>query len=260
MKKTMHKFMITAAFAAIFALPVSAQAQLADEIGSISNATQRGGAPAVCSDPGIISVDDGTAENGYGGNPAAVTEATFVQQFSAADFPQGSIDTVCLGWVSLGPSSINFEIVVFDDDGPGGVPGTELGAIPGSAAGLPTGLPETIFDFNVLGAGITLPASGNFFLGVRFVPTDPNFFIASDETGATNAGAGQLFFDTGDPMTDDWQAINGLFPNYSALIIRALPGTPPPEEALPVPTMSNLALILMSLMLAAVAVVVIRIR
>ena len=258
----MRQYFTAAAFAAITTLSISAQAQLADEIGAISNAEgPRGGTPTVCSDPSIISVDDGVAENGYSGNAAVVSEATIVQLFNAADFPQGSIDTVCLGWVSLGPSSINFEIVVFDDDGAGGVPGTELGAVAASATGIPTGLPETVLSYDVSGAGIGVPASGNFYIGVRFVPSDPNFFIAADETGATNVGAGQLFFDTGDPMNDDWQAINVLFPNYSALIVRALPGAgapPPTTEA--VPTLSNTGLILMSLLLAAFAIVVLRAR
>ena len=188
---------------------MSAQVQLADEFGAVDNAgPPRGGAPAICSDPGIIADDDGVAENGYSGNAAIVAEATFVQQFSAADFPQGSIDTVCIGWVSLGPSAVNFDIVVYDDDGPGGVPGTELSSVFASASGIPTGLPETVFAYDVSLEGISLPASGNFYLGVRFIPSDPNVFIGADETGATNAGAGQLFFDTGDPMNDDWQAIN----------------------------------------------------
>jgi len=260
----MRQYLTAAAFAAITTLSVSAQAQLGDEIGAVSNADgPSGGTPPVCSDPAIISLDDGAAENGYSGNAAVVSEATIVQLFNAADFPQGAIDTVCLGWVSLGPSSVNFEIVVFDDDGAGGVPGTELGAVAESAAGIPTGLPETIFSYDVTGAGISVPASGNFYIGVRFVPSDPNVFIAADETGATNVGAGQLFFDTGDPMTDDWQAINGLFPNYSALIVRALPGdggTPPPPTAESVPTLSNTGLVLMSLLLAAFAIVVLRAR
>ncbi|MGB0514513.1 MAG: hypothetical protein ACPGJE_06710, partial [Wenzhouxiangellaceae bacterium] len=190
----MRQLISVAVFAAMTALSVPAQAQLADEVGSTNNPGQpRGGAPAICSDPGMIAVDDDAAENGYSGNAAIVAEATFVQQFDAADFPLRSIDTVCLGWVSLGPTSVNFEIVVFDDDGPGGVPGTELAAVPNSATGLPTGLPETVFSYNVFGDGIVLPTSGNFYLGVRFVPSDPNVFIAADETGATNAGAGQLF-------------------------------------------------------------------
>ncbi len=259
----MRKIVSVAALAAAMAFSVPGQAQLADEVGAISDAGgARGGLPTVCTDPNIIAIDDGAAENGYSGNAAVVSEAIVVQRFSAVDFPDGAMDTVCIGLVSLGPTSLNFEIVVFDDDGPSGVPGTELGAVPASASGVPTGLPETVFSYDISAAGITLPATGNFYLGMRWTPSDPNIFIAADETGATNAGAGQLFFDTGDPMTDDWQAINGLFPNYSALIVRALPaqGTPPPPEAAPVPTFSNFGLLLMALVLAGVAVVVIRTR
>lgn len=257
----MRKVIIVAAMAAISILAIPAQAQLAEEVGSINNAGEpRGGMPTVCADPAIIAVDDGAAENGYSGNAAAVSEVTIVQRFDSADFPAGVIDAVCIGWISQGPDSLNFEIVVFDDDGPGGAPGTELGAVPASATGLPNGLPETVFDYDVSASGITLPASGNFYLGARWVPTSPNVFIAADETDVTNAGAGHALFDTGDPG-DDWEALSSVFPNYSALIVRALAGAgEPAPPALPVSMMSNWALILMSLMLAAIALVVVRMR
>jgi hypothetical protein len=183
-----------------------------------------------------------------------------VQRFDSADFPAGLIAAACVGWISQGPESVNFEIVAFDDDGPGGAPGTELGAVAASATGLPSGLPATLFDYDLTASGITLPASGNFYLGARWVPSSPNVFIAADETGATNVGAGHAFFDTGDPG-DDWQALNSTFPNYSALIVRALAGAgEPAPPALPVSMMSNWALILMALMLAAIAVTVLRMR
>jgi len=213
----------------------------------------------VCNNPDYVSSDDGTAENGYSGNPAVVTEATVVDRFSAADFPGGAIDSVCVGWVSLGPTSVNFEIVVFDDDGAGGAPGTELGSLSASATGLPTGLPATLAEFNFVGAGVALPGTGDFYLGIRYAPSSPNVFVAADETGATNAGAGQLFFDTGDPMTDDWQAVNGLFPNYSAMLIRGLPGTGLPESQ-PVPALGWQGILLMTLLLAGLAALVFRSR
>jgi len=258
----MRNFFSVAAIAAVLALSAPSHAQLAAELGASGPGDgPRGAGPAICTDPDMVAIDDGAAENGYSGNAAVANEATLVQVFDTADFPQGSIDTICLGWVSQGPSSLNFEIVVYDDDGPGGNPGTELSATPHSVSGLSTGLPETTAAYDMTSAAITLPASGNFYLGVRFVPSDPNVFIAADETGATNAGAGQVLFDTGDPG-DDWQAINGLFPNYSALIVRALPSRGPvlPPEAEPVPTFSNFAALLMALILAGIAVVVIRTR
>jgi hypothetical protein len=259
----MRNFFSVAAIAAAVAFSAPSYAQLADELGASGpGAGARGGGPPICTDPDMVTIDDGAAENGYSANAAVVNEATFVQLFDTVDFPQGTIDTICLGWVSLGPTSANFEIVVYDDDGPGGNPGTELSATPHTISGLPTGLPEITAAYDMTSAAITLPASGNFYLGVRFTPTDPNFFIAADETDATNAGAGQVFYDTGDPMTDDWQAVNVLFPNYSALIVRALPGlsAPPPPTAQAVPSVSNFGLLLMALVLAGIAVVVIRTR
>jgi hypothetical protein len=228
------------------------QAQTADEFGSIGQqGAPAGGIPAVCSDPAIVSNNDGTAENGYSGNSMVVAEVTLLERFSAASFPNNTISDVCIGWVSLGTPDLNFEIVVFDDDGAGGAPGTELGAVAGNVTGLPMGLPETVIAVDVSGAAITLPAAGDVYVGARYIPPAPNIFVAADETGASNVGAGQLFFDTGDPMTDDWQPINSLFPNYSSLFVSALPGEaaqalPPPPA---VPTMNSFGLLGMALAL-----------
>ena len=221
------------------------------DFGSVGNNGQTARGDSVCDSPDIIRNDDGSVENGYSANPDIINLYTIVDRFNVADFPSRTIESICVGWVSLGPTDINFDIVVFDDDGAGGEPGTLLGSIPASATGIPSGLPGAIFDYDVTGASITLPSSGNFYMGVRFVPPG-GIFVSADETDATNAGAGQQFFDSGDPG-DAWEPINLQNTNYSAMVIRGLPGTVVLPESQPVPAMSAWALILMVLALAGFA-------
>lgn len=236
----------------------AANAQHAVELApdSVPNVVIEG--DTICDDPGIVGSDDGTAENGYSGNPTTVAEVRLADRFSTADFPGGTIDTVCVGLLTLGPDSINFEIVVFDDDGAGGAPGTVLGTVPASATGLPNGLPPAFYSYDVSGSAIAVPASGDFYIGVQYAPPSPNVFVGADETGGTNAGAGQVFFDTGDPG-DDWQALPTVFPSYSALLVRALPGVAVEiPESQPVPTVGTWGLIGLALLLGLVAVTVLR--
>lgn len=219
------------------------------------------GIVSVCDDPAIIRSDDGTAENGYSGNTGTVSEVTLVDRFDRSDFPANLIDTICIGWVSLAPDGVDFDLVVFDDDGVDGAPGTLLASAPASISGLPIGLPATIAPYDFIGQGSVLPASGSFYIGVRYTPVVGGLFVAADESGAVGAAGGYVFFDTAAP-DDVWQAIQTAFPAYSALFVRALPGEPPVvlPESQPVPTMGNWSLMLMALALALVAVVVLRAR
>jgi uncharacterized repeat protein (TIGR01451 family) len=165
--------------------------------------------------------DDGTAENGYSGNPAVVSNFQGAMQFTPAAYP-GTYDTVCLGLVSLGGPNLTFNIEVHDDDGAGGTPGTLLGTVAASAAGIPGGLPCAFYSFDVTSMGLNIP-SGSVFIGVQWNPqTFPSRFICSDESGTTPLRPGFANFNTG----SGWQPFNDplLFPAYRALILRAIPG------------------------------------
>jgi uncharacterized repeat protein (TIGR01451 family) len=165
--------------------------------------------------------DDGTAENGYSGNPAVVSNFQGAMQFTPAAYP-GTYDTVCLGLVSLGGPNLTFNIEVHDDDGAGGTPGTLLGTVAASAAGIPGGLPCAFYSFDVTSMGLNIP-SGSVFIGVQWNPqTFPSRFICADESGTTPLRAGFANFNTG----SGWQPFNDplLFPAYRALILRAIPG------------------------------------
>ncbi|MGH9382479.1 MAG: hypothetical protein ACRD2Z_18020 [Thermoanaerobaculia bacterium] len=162
--------------------------------------------------------DDGAAENGYSGNPAIVSTFEGVQQFTPAAYP-GTYDTVCVGLVSLGGPNLDFEIEVRDDDGVDGGPGTLLGAVPVSAAGIPGGLPCAFFEYDITSLGLNIP-DGNVWIGVRWNPmTFPSRFICADESPATLLHPGFVNFDTA-----GWQATQTVFPGYRAKLVRAIPG------------------------------------
>lgn len=69
--------------------------------------------------------DDGSPEGGFGWADF-ITAGIYVQRFSPASDPSQYTD-VCLCWQTVGPSmTFEFLLVIFDDDGPSGGPGTRL--------------------------------------------------------------------------------------------------------------------------------------
>jgi hypothetical protein len=175
--------------------------------------------------PGLVLHDDGTIENGYSGNPAAgVTEVRFVDRFTPSVYP-GTFLEVCVSFITLagGPSSLDFEIVVFDDDGAGGAPGSLLGALPATANGIPVGIgPPTWFSYDISALGIAVE-SGSVYIGARWAPLAPvNVFISSDESAGNPAGfAGGYWWNNN---ANAWVEIETptAFPNYRSLFVRAV--------------------------------------
>ena len=117
--------------------------------------------------PGIVIHDDGTVENGYGGGPGITV--IYADKFTPATYPS-SYTSVCLAFNRLcaGPTSYPMEVVVFDDDGPGGSPGTELGAMPVTITNIPI-FPDPTpvwnsFDISSLNI---LVNDGSVYIGAR---------------------------------------------------------------------------------------------
>lgn len=163
--------------------------------------------------------DDGSAENGYSGNPSVVTSFQGVMQFTPAAYP-ATYSSVCVGLVSLGGAALDFQIQVHDDDGAGGTPGTLLGSVPVSVTDLPGGLPCTFYTVDVSSLGLNV-ASGSVHVGVQWDPSVfPSRFICSDESPATTLRLGHINFNTG----DGWQTTETLFPAYRAKLLRAVGG------------------------------------
>ncbi|MBA8885466.1 hypothetical protein FHW13_003331 [Dokdonella fugitiva] len=226
-----------------------AQRKLAASQGHAVQADIRQGAPRVSRDvvtpsgvdcgpsvQGMIVHDDGTAENGYSGNPGTVSSFIAVDRFTPSSYP-ATFTTVCTSFVTnAGATSVSYEVVVYDDDGAGGGPGTELGAVAttGTVSGAIGSLVFNSVDISALGLNIP---SGSVYIGVRFNPqTQTGTYIASDESGTNPPAGGYVSFDTGSgpafaPTADS-------FEDYTALFVRAIEGTSGCVEPQDVPWLS----------------------
>jgi hypothetical protein len=169
--------------------------------------------------PGIVIHDDGTVETGYQSGPGIL--GIFADKFTPASYPS-TYTSVCLAFMRLcgATTSERVEVVVFDDDGPGGSPGTELGAMPVTIDNIPI-FPDPTpvwngFDISSLNIVIN---DGSVYIGARWTP--PSFFdrayLASDENGP-GSGDGYYF----DNISNVWTPIGNFFPQYRAMFVRAV--------------------------------------
>lgn len=173
--------------------------------------------------PGIVIHDDGIIDNGYSGAQGLVSTVIFADKFTPAVYP--SIYTsVCLDLITFpgGPTTHNIEVVVFDDDGPGGSPGTELGALPVTATvhavdSVPASPEWNSFDISSLAIIVN---DGSVYIGARYaVPVSgSNVFVSSDETGTVGFAGGYWFND----LDGVWAPIENAFPAYHSMFIRAV--------------------------------------
>jgi hypothetical protein len=182
-------------------------------------------------EPGIIIHDDGGIENGYSGNPFVVSEVRFADKFTPSSYP-ASFTSVCLDFVILsgGPATYPIDVVVYDDDGPGGAPGTLLGELNGQTATthLFTGGGQApvwnSYDISSMGLNIT---SGSVYIGTRYVPPSNNVFTSADESGPVGF-AGGYWWNNFDGV---WSPTQNAFAFYTSMFIRAVEsvgGTPTP--------------------------------
>ncbi|MGH9379697.1 MAG: CHRD domain-containing protein, partial [Thermoanaerobaculia bacterium] len=182
-------------------------------------------------EPGIIIHDDGTVENGYSGNPTVVSQVIFADRFTPSAYP-ATFSAVCVAYLTLsgGPGSLDLDIVVFDDDGSGGTPGTELGSMAVTVTDIPV-FPNATpvwasFDISSLGIEVT---AGSVFIGARWAPPSPtNVFIASDESTTNPPGfAGGYWWNDN---ANAWAPIQSAFPSYRSLVVRAVEGAGGPSD------------------------------
>jgi hypothetical protein len=167
--------------------------------------------------PGIVIHDDGTVENGYGGGWGVTV--IYADKFTPAIYP-GTYTSVCLSFNRLcgGPSSHSMEVVVFDDDGPGGSPGTELGAMPVTITNIPIYPDPTpawnSFDISSLNI---LVNDGSVYIGARWTGAQSliQIYMSSDENGP---GSGGGYYN----LDNVWAPIQNPFPRYRAVFVRAV--------------------------------------
>src|SRR5690606_35382617 len=127
-----------------------------------------------CSGPDSIIHDDGNIENGASGNPASVSQMEFVNKFTPVSYP-ATIESVCSSFITVagGTPDLFYDIVVYDDDGAGGAPGTLIGEMTGlTAVNIPifsAGDPAIWQSENTSSENWVIN-EGDVYIGVRFSP------------------------------------------------------------------------------------------
>lgn len=150
--------------------------------------------------------DDGVFNDAYSLGNGDPGDATVVTRF---DLPAGTVglDQVCACFSrsAAGSSSIGFEVVVYDDNGPGGQPGTLLGTVAATASSIPLFSDSAFYSVSLAGSGITLPDTG-VYVGVRW-PGGSNLLcgdrsVTTPQRTAYGSGNGGL----------SWISMPALFP------------------------------------------------
>jgi len=152
-----------------------------------------------------IIYDDGVMENAVAWN---VVGSQFAVRFTPGGYPCDILEFQMHIWDGTWPAGniLNpMQIIVYDDDGPNGFPGTELGMIEVT----PANYNWVIFDISSLGVTIT---SGDFYLSHKQIGTYPN--VPPTAVDESSGGQGRSYNQvTGSP----WVAET----TYDQLAIRA---------------------------------------
>jgi hypothetical protein len=91
----------------------------------------------------------------------------------------------CFSRDSGAPASMSFQVVVYDNNGAGGGPGTLLGTVNATASSIPVFPTAQYYNVNLAASGITLPDQ-NVFVGVIWPGGSPDtIFICGDRTTST---------------------------------------------------------------------------
>lgn len=175
-----------------------------------------------------ISYDDGTVEDGL-----SFTGATFVDTVMRFDVGQSDalIEQVCVCWTRQegSPSDLTFDLVFYDNTGPGGQPGALIDAVAVTATGIPAFPQASVFDFDISDLDIHT-TTDNVYVGVSWFPeNNPDVFLCTDENG----GGTQPMFASGD-LGATWLNLrsDAATSSIDALVVRTNfdAGGPPPVE------------------------------
>lgn len=201
------------------AVPVAAQDEPETEAMHVEDLKLQVAAASPNCSAGVV-YDDGVFNDAYSlgpGNPGAV------MRFDLAPGTT-SLDQVCTCFTraSGAPSSMGFEVVLYDNNGAGGGPGTFLGSVDATANAIPVFPNAAFYNVNLAGSGITLPDT-SVFVGVIWQGGSPPIYICGDRSGTT---AQRTNFASGNAGAS-WTNMNTLFPTMPprALGIRVDPLT-----------------------------------
>lgn len=167
--------------------------------------------------PGVIVHDSGKVGQMILNDPSGESVA-YVDRFAPQAYP-ATLGEVCISvarWNADDDPQFEFELVVFDDDGENGAPGTELGVLHATADDIPVWpLTRPLWaKFDISSLGILIE-EGGVYIGMRWspsirivVPVD----VFPDNRPAGYAGGYRW------QAGVDWSPIEG---DYRSLIVRA---------------------------------------
>jgi len=170
--------------------------------------------------PGLLLRDDGMPEDGYRDGSGLFSINAYVDRFTPSAYP-ATLTTACVSFLTLGPTTQDFELIVYDDTGFDGSPGNLIAAVPAIATDIPATAMAAFVKVDLSGLGISI-ASGSVYIGAQWNPLDPgDVFIASDTSGDPNAGHGYHMRGS-DLGLGSWDATIEEFADYHALLVRAV--------------------------------------
>jgi hypothetical protein len=205
--------------------PPAFAAQLADTTKAIAPA-QPTGATCGIATPGLIRHDDDVVDTGISLSVWVAHTWEVADRFTPASYP-ATFSTVCIDFGQVnGASSLTFDLVVWDDDGIDGGPGTELGSLPAVAtpiAPLQFGAAPSFFSYDISPLALNID-SGSVYIGVRLASdahAPSSVYLATDYASGSEdpPGNGQDRHDGG-----PWHPIRADFVQYDALYVRAIGG------------------------------------
>ncbi len=192
-----------------------------------------------CTGTGELIYDDGTFENGYGWNAAVVTQGIITMLFTPDEYPW-QFTTMCVALTQNQTNNLTFDIVMYDDDGAGGAPGTVLGEVTGlSATGIPGWPALGWYEFDMSSTAALV--DGSCYIGIRWnsVATYPGTYIGADESTTTTMQPGYNWNDN----AGTWSTNVSLWAGYRAMGIRTLgePAIPCPVDPATDPNPADMA-------------------
>jgi hypothetical protein len=214
------------------------------------------GTPALGGDDcaGGVVKDDGTLETGYGWVPSAI-DGRYVQRFEAAEFRSRKMEEICVCWARTRPDDeISFVVELYRDRG--GRPARSPEASVEAVATLVPAFPEGAFySIDVSDADMHAPTE-TFYLGVRWNPSeDEFFFVCVDQTETTEIVDGFFVDDRASDWTSVLESNDPIFDEHRAMMIRARAV----EGFFPlVPTLGRSGVVLMAALLAGVGALLLR--
>jgi hypothetical protein len=190
-----------------------------------------------------VVYDDGMAENGI---TFDVSMLDMVQRFDGVGGLR--VDQICICWTRLpGLADIDFDLVFYRADGPGGQPGTFIASFPATAAGVPLFPDVGLFGIDLASFDLILPP-GDIYVGAFWLARSfDNMFLCTDEDG----GGVQPIFASGD-LGLNWSDVRLVDPTLDALMIRG-DFTDPALASFEIPTLETLGLLTLALLLGAAA-------